>query len=193
MITVMSALTKLKPASTTRRFAFFNRSMESASRQRGSVGGNICPMSPRPAAPSTASVRACATASASECPTSPRGDGISTPPRMSFLPSPSANRCESYPIPTRISGSENAEREESGVLGVIDPDAGHRHAARHLRGGEQGVEPVQRPDRERHPDHREIGDRGGKSRERRREPRTGVHTPEALLSSSFLPLPRKHR
>src|SRR2546421_146510 len=68
MITVMSALTKLRPASTTRRYARLSRSSESASRQRGSVGGNICPMSPRPAAPRMASVRACATASASECP-----------------------------------------------------------------------------------------------------------------------------
>src|SRR2546426_852148 len=177
MITVMSALTKLRPASTTRRYARLSRSRESASRHRGSVGGNICPMSPRPAAPSTASVRACATASASECPTSPRGWGISTPPRMSFLPSPSAKRCESYPIPTRMSGLENADREESGVLGVVDPDARHRYAARHLRGGEQRVEPVQRPAREWHADHREIGDRGGESRERRRQ-RSEEHTSE---------------
>src|SRR6266700_3774778 len=138
----MSALTKLRPASTTRRYARLSKSREAASRQRGSVGGNICPMSPRPAAPRMASVRACATASASECPTSPREHGISTPPRMNFLPSPSANRCESYPIPTRMSGLEDADREESGVLGVVDPDARHRYAARHLRGGEQCVEPV---------------------------------------------------
>src|SRR5438093_11552434 len=185
MITVMSALTKLRPASTTRRYARLSKSRESASRQRGSVGGNICPMSPRPAAPRMASVRACATASASECPTSPREYGISTPPRISFLPSPSANRWESYPIPTRMSGLENADREESGVLRVVDPDAGHRHAARHLRGGEQRVEPVQRPDRERHADHREIGDRGDESRERRRQPRPGDHHLEALLAGAL--------
>src|SRR5947199_7624 len=47
-MTVMSALTRLSPASTTRRYARLSRSRESASRQRGSVGGNICPMSPRP-------------------------------------------------------------------------------------------------------------------------------------------------
>src|SRR5882762_2938414 len=180
----MSALTNVSPVSTTRRYARLSKSRESALRQRGSVGGNICPMSPRPAAPRTASVRACATASASECPTSPRGWGISTPPRMSFLPSPSAKRCESYPIPTRMSGLEDAERQQSGVLGVIDPDAGHRHAARYLGGREQRIEPVQRPGRERHPDHREIGDRGGKSRERRREPRSGDDHPEALLPRS---------
>src|SRR5438034_2713774 len=155
MITVMSALTKVRPASTTRRYARLSKSRESASRQRGSVGGNICPMSPRPAAPRMASVRACATASASECPTSPREYGISTPPRISFLPSPSANRWESYPIPTRMSGVEDADREESGVLGVVDPDAGHRDAPGHLRRGEQGVEPVQRPGRERHADRSE--------------------------------------
>src|SRR5207248_6595241 len=45
-ITVMSALTKLKPASTTRRYARFSRSRESASFQRRFVGGNIVPMSP---------------------------------------------------------------------------------------------------------------------------------------------------
>src|SRR5882724_3696719 len=185
MITVMSALMKVRPASTTRRYARFSKSRESASRQRGSVGGNSCPMSPRPAAPRTASVKACATASASECPTSPRGWGISTPPRMSFLPSPSAKRCESYPIPTRISGLENADREESGVLRVIDADAGHGHATGHLRGGEQRIEPVQGPARERHADHREIGERGGESRERRREPCPGDHHPEALLPRAF--------
>src|SRR6266566_2992624 len=185
MITVMSALTKVRPASTTRRYARLRRSRESASRQRGSVGGNICPMSPRPAAPRTASVRACATASASECATSPRWWGISTPPRMSLLPSPSVKRCESYPIPTRMAGLEDADREESGVLGVVDPDARHRYAARHLRGGEQRVEPVQRPGREWHADHREIGDRRGESRERRRQPRTGDDHPEALLPSAL--------
>src|SRR6266436_2598092 len=185
MITVMSALMKVRPASTTRRYARLSRSSESTSRQRGSVGGNICPMSPRPAAPRMASVRACATASASECPTSPREYGISTPPRMSFLPSPSANRCESYPIPTRMSGLEYAERQQSGVLGVIDPDAGDGDAARHLCGGEQRIEPVQRPGRERHADHREIGERGGESGERRRQSRSGDHHPEPLLPGAF--------
>src|SRR6267378_8601205 len=185
MITVMSALTNVSPASTTRRYARLSKSRESASRQRGSVGGNICPMSPRPAAPRTASIRACATASASECPTSPRGWGISTPPRISFRPSASAKRCESYPIPTRMSGPEDADREESGVLGVVDPDACHRYAARHLRSGEQCIEPVQRPDREWHADHREVGEGRGKSGERRRQPRPGDHHPEALLPGAL--------
>src|SRR5712692_8357561 len=99
---------------------------------------------------------------------------------MSFLPSPSTNRCESYPIPTRTSGLENTDREESGVLGVIDPDAGHRYAVWQLRGGEQRIEPVQR-----HADHREIGERGGEPWERRREPRPGDHHPEALLAGAF--------
>src|SRR5687768_3227412 len=65
-----------------------------------SVGGKCLPMSPSPAAPSSASVKACATASASECPSSPRSCGISTPARISFRPS--AKRCESYPMPMRI-------------------------------------------------------------------------------------------
>src|SRR3989442_10132189 len=189
----MSALTKLRPASTTRRYARLSRSRESASRQRGSVGGNICPMSPRPAAPRMASVRACATASASECPTSPREYGISTPPSISFLPSPSTNRWESYPIPTRMSGVEDADREESGVLGVVDPDAGHRDAPGHLRRGEQGVEPVQRPGRERHADHGKIGERGGESGERRDRKSTRLNSSHVRISYAVFCLKKKTR
>ena len=51
------------------------------------------PMSPRPAAPRSASMTACARASASEWPTSPRDESISTPP--STRRRPSAKRCES--------------------------------------------------------------------------------------------------
>src|SRR2546421_9225822 len=172
-MTVTSALTKLKPASTTRRYARWSSSSESASFQRGFVGGNMVPMSPRPAAPRMASVRACATASASECPARPRGWGISTPPRMSLRPPPSANRCESYPTPTRMSDLEDADRQVGGVLGVVDADACHRDTARRLRRGDQRVEAVERSDRERHADHGEVGERcreagkrGGQTRAR---------------------------
>src|SRR5262245_14423425 len=56
-------------------------------------------MSPRPAAPRSASVTACSTTSASEWPTRPCAESMRTPPRMSGRPS--ASRCESCPEPTR--------------------------------------------------------------------------------------------
>src|SRR5690606_6422339 len=74
--------------------------MESASFHFGSLGGKCVPMSPSAAAPRIASVTAWATASASECPASPRSCGISTPP--STRRRPSAKRCESYPTPDLI-------------------------------------------------------------------------------------------
>lgn len=52
----------------------------------GSVSGNALPMSPRPAAPSRASMMAWVSTSASECPSSPFSQGMSTPPRMSLAP-----------------------------------------------------------------------------------------------------------
>ena len=67
-----------------------------------SESGNSLPMSPRFAAPSTASVIAWDTASASEWPVSPRSCGMRTPPRTRSRPS--ANRCESYPKPTLVDG-----------------------------------------------------------------------------------------
>src|SRR5229473_2270408 len=166
----MSALTKLCPALTTLKYARLSNPKESASCQRGSLDGNIVPMSPRPAAPRMASMRACATASPSECPARPRGWGMSTPPRISLRVPSSAKRCESYPIPTRISHLEDPDREMGGVLGVVDADAGHRHPRWQLGGGEQGVEAVQGPHREWHPDHGQIRERGGEPRQRRRQP-----------------------
>ena len=59
-------------------------------------------MSPSAAAPNSASVIAWQSASASEWPARPCVCAISTPPRMSFLPSTSA--CVSQPSPTRQSG-----------------------------------------------------------------------------------------
>src|SRR5207245_3010647 len=46
-------------------------------------------------------------------------------------------------MPTRISRLHDADGEVCGVLGVVDSDARHGHAARHLGGGEQRVKPVQ--------------------------------------------------
>src|SRR5919202_4128732 len=63
-------------------------------------------MSPRPAAPSSASISACVITSPSECPASPRGEGIATPPSTSGTPS--AKAWASTPIPIRI--SDTAER-----------------------------------------------------------------------------------
>src|SRR6266704_2546301 len=144
-MTVMSALTKLSPVSTTRRYACLSSS----------------------------------SASASECPLSPCRWGMTTPPRISFRRS--ENRCESYPMPTRISRLHDAHGEVPGVLGVVDPDAGDRHAARHLRGREQRVEPVQGSDRERHADHGEICQRGGEPWKGGGKPRPGDDYLEPLL------------
>ena len=60
-----------------------SRSIESASRQRSSSSGNRVPMSPRPPAPSRASITAWVRTSASEWPSSPRSCSTSTPPRTS--------------------------------------------------------------------------------------------------------------
>src|SRR5688572_27749272 len=56
-------------------------------------------MSPRASAPNMASVIACVSASASECPSAPRSDSISTPPRIRGLPATS--RWMSFPKPMR--------------------------------------------------------------------------------------------
>src|SRR5437764_339480 len=60
-------------------------------------------MSPRPAAPSRASVTAWRTTSASECPANPRGCSTRTPPRTSGRPA--TRRCVSWPDPTRNTGA----------------------------------------------------------------------------------------
>ena len=72
----------------------------SAPSYAGSVSGKCCPISPSAAAPSSASITACTSTSASECPSSPSVCGISTPPKMSLRPS--TRRCTSYPVPTLI-------------------------------------------------------------------------------------------
>src|SRR5258708_3104367 len=80
---------------------FSSRSLRACSRNRrlfapfhlGSVSGKCVPMSPRPAAPSSASQSAWATTSPSECPTGPLSKGTSMPPMMSLRPS--ARRCRS--------------------------------------------------------------------------------------------------
>src|SRR5438046_4613480 len=91
-------------------------------------------MSPSPAAPSTASITACAITSPSECPASPRPNGISTPPSTSGTPSSRA--WASKPVPTRYSDTverlrqlaERADRDDavrrldSGVRAPPDAD-----------------------------------------------------------------------
>ena len=65
------------------------RALPDASQQHAAVGvlvrrrrvsGKCTPMSPAPMAPRTASQIACSSTSASECPSSPRSNGTSTPP-----------------------------------------------------------------------------------------------------------------
>ena len=75
-----------RQAALARRSATTSRSSssESASRQRSSVSGKCSPMSPSPAAPSSASITAWVSTSASEWPVEPAlAAAISTPPRIS--------------------------------------------------------------------------------------------------------------
>ena len=93
-ITVASTCVTLKPCSSRNTHTWDSRSSESASRQRSSVSGKCWPMSPSPAAPSSASITAWVSASASEWPASPRSaPGTSTPPSTSRRPA--SRRCES--------------------------------------------------------------------------------------------------
>ena len=55
----------------------------------GSVSGKCFPISPKHAAPSSASISACVATSASECPTSPLSLGSGTPHSISLCPSAS--------------------------------------------------------------------------------------------------------
>src|ERR1043166_3115044 len=63
-----------------------------------------------------------------------------------------------------MSDLEDAHGQMGGVFGVVDPDARHGDAPRHLGGGEQRVEAVQGADRERYADHGEVGERRGDPR-----------------------------
>src|SRR6478609_8378435 len=99
MITIASTLTMLQPRSASVAHARRSSSKLDAPASAGSSDGYSSPMSAPPAAPSSASVTAWLIRSASECPASPRADGISTPASTSRRPS--ANACASKPIPTR--------------------------------------------------------------------------------------------
>src|SRR5439155_1119193 len=101
-ISTTSAFASRHPAAWTCCQARRSSSTESAPWSAGSPEEKSAPMSSRPAAPSTASVSACASTSPSEWPARPRGWSIETPPRSSGTPSSSA--CASTPIPTRSSG-----------------------------------------------------------------------------------------
>ncbi|MGN8554714.1 UNVERIFIED_CONTAM: SLC13 family permease [Microbacterium sp. SLM126] len=74
------------PASRTRRAASRSSTRLSAPLNSAAVSGKWRPMSPSAAAPNSASVTACSSASASEWPSRPRSWGMSTPPRISLRP-----------------------------------------------------------------------------------------------------------
>ncbi len=95
--TVLSMLPICQPCARTRRAASCNSTTESAPRNCASVSGKCVPMSPSAAAPSSASVMACSSTSASEWPSRPSVWGISTPPMTSRRPGTSA--CMSQPSP----------------------------------------------------------------------------------------------
>src|SRR5947207_1326302 len=100
-MTVQSKFTIRNPASRARWCAWRRKRMLSAPFQRGSESGKCMPMSPSAAAPSNASVIACASTSASEWPSRPNSQGIATPPRISGRPG--AMRWMSQPWPVRYS------------------------------------------------------------------------------------------
>ncbi len=117
---VLSTFTGSQPASRTRCTATCSRRPESAPWKAGSVSGKWRPMSPRPAAPSSASVRACSSASASEWPSRPLSKGIVMPPSTSGRPS--TRRCVSQPSPMRMSQGF-----------IVSPAAGPRARSRRAR------------------------------------------------------------
>src|SRR4051794_7222040 len=92
-----------KPCSPRWVTTVLRSSSESASLKRWSVSGKCWPMSPRPAAPSSASMIACVRTSASEWPARPSSCGMSTPPRISGRPG--SKRWLSTPRPVRITSS----------------------------------------------------------------------------------------
>src|ERR1700694_3867664 len=93
-------LTTLYPAARIASAAVDSRARLDASLYFGLSDGNNLPMSPRPAAPSSASITACVSTSASEWPSSPVGWPMETPPRMRSRPA--LKRWTSYPMPTFI-------------------------------------------------------------------------------------------
>ena len=101
--TVLSTLPMRQPAARTRRAASASNAAESAPLKRASVSGKCRPMSPSPAAPSSASVMACSSTSASEWPSRPCVWGTRTPPIMSGRPGTRA--CTSQPSPMRNGGA----------------------------------------------------------------------------------------
>ena len=106
-IRMQSALTSSKPASRTWRVG--SREAGAANplpASAASSAGKSEPMSPSPAAPSTASVSAWAITSPSEWPARPLGKSIATPPRTSRTPC--SNACASTPRPIRSSATERS-------------------------------------------------------------------------------------
>ena len=77
--------TSTAAATTKSRAASKNRKL-SAPCHFGSESGKCIPISPRAAAPSSASVIACDSTSASECPARPNSQGIATPPKINGRP-----------------------------------------------------------------------------------------------------------
>src|SRR3954452_22309936 len=91
-------------------------------------------MSPRPAAPSNASMTAWARTSASECPSGPRSHGMSTPPRMNGRPE--ARRCASYPMPVEIAipPPPSADRLQATFPALEHGELAHSEGVKHLQG-----------------------------------------------------------
>ena len=112
--TVQSALATSRPARPTMPATSASRAMLSAPAQAGSVSGKWRPRSPSPAAPSRASARAWARASASLWPASPRPWGTSTPPSTSGRPGSSEKAWTSKPWPMRTLSPRAGARRRRG-------------------------------------------------------------------------------
>src|SRR4051794_36568020 len=85
------------------------------------------------------------------------------------------------PPATRRSGAEDPRREMAGVARVVEPDAGDRDAGRHLHDRQHRVEASERAEaaRQRDPDDRQVGVRGGDAGQRGGQPGAGDDHPQA--------------
>ena len=111
--TITSRLTTSSPRRASSDLAASTKALLAAPLYCGSVSGNQPPMSPSAAEPSSASVTACSSTSASLWPTAPRSAGTWTPPIHSGCPG--SSRWVSWPIPTRMLGPRRRTKTAEGV------------------------------------------------------------------------------
>ena len=116
----------VQPWSSRKVQTSLSSSMRSASFQRSSVSGKCWPMSPSPAAPSSASMIAWVSTSASEWPARPALGAISTPPSTSRRPA--SKRCESI----ADAGAASPDRLQPALAALEDRELAHADRAEQL-------------------------------------------------------------